>query len=120
MSVKINDGNIISITRGDDFFVPLFINCGKKVCPQNYHMQPYDALYVSVMEPNQPFDQGVIRQVITSDELARTEDGLYMLHFYSEDTENLLPGRYYLEIKLRLYNNNICTIVNKAKFYIYD
>ena len=43
-----------------------------------------------------------------------------MINISSDETEDLVPGLYYLEIKVKLTNGRVGTIFPRRKFYIYE
>ena len=66
--LTISNNGFISLTRGDSFTVPLFINRGTVFHPRRYYIadNPNAAVYLGVMEPNQPFERAIIRKKYTS------------------------------------------------------
>lgn len=111
----------IRLTRGDTFSMPIVINQGTNMVPIRYVLNEKDEVYFGVMEPNQPFEVALIRKKYTKADL--NEDGDVQLRLRHEDTVCLLPGKYYYQVKVRLYNNNIQeydvnTIIGKTPFYI--
>lgn len=118
MSVNISVNNIITITKGDYVCVPLFINIGTRLEMDNYTLKEGDIVYFSIMEPNQKFEEGVIRKTFNKNNL--DSKGLVNIKIESTETDKILPGRYYMEIKLKLASGAISTIVPKTKFYIYS
>ena len=114
---SISDNGIISLNRGDYFSVPLFINAGTVLEPIRYILEGDDKVYLSIMEGNQPFECGIIRKVFTKEDLNEYSDVNIILE--SNDTEKLLPGRYYYSIKL-VSEGIIDTIIPNKLFYIID
>ena len=82
----------ISINRGDTFEVPLFINNGTCFDPVRFYLNqhPNALVYMGVMEPNQRFEEAI------------NKCGDLIVKFKSTDTEYLLPGKYYYEVKVLL------------------
>ena len=117
MSSIANNG-IITIHRGDNIDYPIFINRGTKLQQIPYFLAPGDILYISICEANQPFNHGVIRKMLTSEDT----DIYNQVHFtiIPSDTENLKPGIYYYEIKLKLTNDKQTTIVPRQRFIILE
>ena len=112
-------GNLLfSMNQGDYFSYPLFINVGDMSEPIRYKLKKGDQVFVSLMSPGQLFEDGVVRKVLTKADLNKKGDP--MVKLLSEDTENVLPGLYYLEIRIKLRNGNVSTIMPKKKFYIYE
>lgn len=125
--IDLSRNGIIEVNRGDSFELPLFINQGTDITPIRYNMKNSNSeVYVGVMEPNQPFERAVIRKKYTKDDV--NENGDIIVKFSSNDTVCLLPGKYYYQIKIKLYNNydnnkddcNINTIVPMTQFIIVE
>lgn len=124
--VNIQNG-IITMNRGDTFYMPLRINYGDKFNPKYYTLDPEkDTIFFALEEYNQPFEFALIRKTYDANDL--DEEGNVIIQFSSENTQYLLPGEYYYEIKLRhLENVNqddekefIDTIVPRRKFIILE
>ena len=109
--------NIITISRGDSFEFPLFINIGTLLNPIKYNLVEHEnaKIYLGVMEPNQAFEQALIRQIYTKDDV--DENGNIIIKFFPSDTYLLNPGIYYYEIKLK-DGNAVTTVLPKTLFYI--
>lgn len=125
--IDLSRNGIIEVNRGDSFELPLFINQGTDITPVRYNMKNSNSeVYVGVMEPNQPFERAIIRKKYTKDDV--NENGDIVIKFSSNDTVCLLPGKYYYQIKIKLYNNydnnkedcNINTIVPMTQFIIVE
>lgn len=118
---SISNNNFICLTRGDTFIAPLFINAGNKMCPIRYKIlnHPKAEIYLGVMEPNQPFERATIRKMYNSGSKL-TKQGDIIIELRSTDTEYLLPGTYYYEVKVKLDDGNICTVVPKTEFLIME
>ena len=118
--VSINN-QIITMNRGDSFYIPLVINAGTKSLPDYYTITDKDTIYFAVEEPNQPFEFAIIRKTFGVEDLV---DGNVLIKLDSKDTECLLPGQYYYEIKIRHIEDEdkeyIDTIVPRRKFNIID
>lgn len=116
---NISRNGIISINRGDNFTINVFVNIGTVLEPMQYKLQGEDKLYFALCEPNQPFECALIRKVFTEENL--DADNNIDMNFIPEDTEHLLPGTYYYTIKLyRAAEDLVDTIINKTKFIIMD
>ena len=114
------NNKIITLVRGDSFKSPIIINAGTFLEPIHYTLTKDDTLYFALMEPNQSFENAILKKVYTSDS-EKNDDGDIYLIFSSSDTENLLPGVYYYTIKLATTINNkttVDTIVPNTQFYI--
>lgn len=106
--------NIFSVTRGDSFEVPIFINMGDKFRIKQYILRPNDKVYISIAEPNQPWEHSLIKKVLTIKDFNLRND--VILRLDPQDTEYVMPGKYYLEGKIRLGNGKVCTILPKRQF----
>ena len=122
---KISSNGIITLTHGDYATVPLFINAnkGNRYEPVRYILQDdvneRDKIYFAIMTPNTPFTKAEIRKIYTRADINAFGDVVITLN--PEDTENLLPGLYYYEVKLSIQKNNkeyIETIIGRRKFYL--
>lgn len=109
---------IIELNRGDTFEMPLFINIGTKFHYIRYIVSDNDTVYLSICEPNDRFEKGVIRKMYSRDDV--NENGDVVIKLTTEDTERIVPGCYYLEIKIKFANGDISTIVPRRKFYLYE
>ena len=92
---NITKNGIITVNRGDSFTISLPLNVGTPFNPEYYRLGEDDEVYFGLMEPNQPFEFALVRKIFTKDN--QTGDVLNM-SFRPEDTEKLLPGRYYYSI----------------------
>ena len=123
---NISNNGIITINRGDTFTLNVFVNLGTSLEPIQYYLQPEDKLYFALMEPNQPFEDALIRKVATSADML--ENGLVKITFSAEMTEYLLPGVYYYTVKLTRPEESsgqevsqlVDTIIGKTRFNILD
>lgn len=116
-----SNSSIITHTRGDTLSVPIFINMGTYTRPVRYSLIPGDILYFSLMEPNQYFENGILKKVY--DHTApKNMFGDTILYLKPEETEFLIPGTYYYEIKLRQFDHLghefVTTVTPKTLFYI--
>ena len=105
----ISNNGIVTFSRGDTISFPLFINVCTKINPVRYNLAKNDVVYVAIEEANQPWEFAVLKQKYTQDDL--NEYGDIVLKLKSEDTQCLLPGKYYYEVKLVKYK--IKTEVNE-------
>jgi len=90
--------NIISMDRGDFVRLPIFINANDEELPMRYILRSTDMIYFAIKEPNQPFEQAIVRKILTSDDLNFAGDAELILE--ESDTKDLVPGVYYYEIKV--------------------
>lgn len=120
---NVSRDGIITVNRGDSFEVPMFLNAGNSVNRVGYNLTERDAVYLGVMEPNQPFEFALIRKKYTIDDI--DSHGNLIIRFKPSDTACLLPGKYYYQIKLEIYRSDIDdydveTVVDKRLFYIQE
>lgn len=115
---------IITVNRGDSFRLPMVLNYGTNLEPMNYQMSQNSVVYFAVMEPNQPFEDALIRKKYTMDDV--DVDGNIVIKFRPQDTQCVLPGKYYYQVKLQRFNSNdpedyeVDTVVDKTLFYILE
>lgn len=114
----INRERIISIHRGDSFRIPLFINAGDKFHMVRYILSYDDEVCLSICEPDQEFERGILRHIYTKDDL--NSNGDVLVNIRPDETDDLVPGLYYLEIKVKLTDGKVTTIFPRRKFYIED
>ena len=121
--INISNNGFISMHRGDTFTVPLFINKGTKEDPVRLYMSqhPSAEVFLGVMEPNQPFEQALIKKRFTTSN-DFNQFGDLVVSFKDTDTLNILPGLYYYSIKARLeqYDHNInCELSDSNYVLVY-
>ena len=126
---------IITVNRGDSFRFPLTINFGSTLNPETYLLNEHDKVYFAVMEPNQPFECALIKKVFTSKDI--NENREIEISFKPKDTECVLPGKYYYQIKLQRFHKktdsegnelpywdmedyDVDTVVDKTQFFILE
>lgn len=97
---NISSNGIITLMRGDSFTTPIHINIGTQLSPVYYNLGPTDRLYFGLMEPNQAFEDAVLKKVFDFTS-PQDSDGNTLLMLKPTDTEKLLIGQYYYMIKLR-------------------
>ena len=115
---------IITVNRGDSFTLPLTLNHGTNLEPIQYRMDEQSFVYFGVMEPNEPFENALIRKKYTIDDV--DENGNILIRFRPQDTQCVLPGRYYYQVKLqRFYSEDpedydVDTVIDKTQFFILE
>ena len=107
----------IEVCRGDSFTINFPINLGSPIFPEYYTLQENDSVYFGLMEPNQDFEDALIRKMYTSN---NQNDSIISMSFEPTDTEELLPGKYYYSIKLQKANGEVYTLIPKTSFVIFD
>lgn len=123
--VTISNDNIITINRGDSFEFPLFINMGTLLNPIRYSIKnnPNSVVYFGVMEPNQCFENALIRQMYQGGENNNqyTEQGDLIIKLKPKDTMYIKPGKYYYQAILTddsEFLKGQTTIISETPFYI--
>lgn len=118
--IYISNNGFVRMTRGDSFDVPLFIDRGTMCAPVRFYIKdhPESTVYLGVMEPNQDFENAIIRKKYTSTSL-QNEYGDLIISFCPQDTQCLLPGKYYYSFKIQT-NTRVDTIIPKTEFFIMD
>ena len=119
MFVQIED-NYLKMNRGDSYTLPLIINEGTKLYFQQYQLRQFDKIYVGIMEHNQSFENALIRKVIT---ITSPTDkyGHPLFRLSPIDTEYLLTGKYFIEVKLVQQINGedvVTTILPLKEFFV--
>lgn len=119
--LTIDKHGIITVSKGDDFQLPLFINQGTETKPIRYVLAEKDLVQFRLMAPNQSFENAIIRKDYTYQDVNEHDD--VVVKFNREDTLLLLPGKYYYEIKIQLYDSEtqgykVNTISPKTEFFI--
>lgn len=118
-NTSISNNQIITINRGDTFNMSIPINGRKDIEIEDYIMTEYDRVYFAICEPHQHFEHGVVRKILTVDNL--DADGNIEISLIPSDTYYLLPGTYYYEIKLKIGEGEsaiVKTILPRRKLVI--
>lgn len=117
---NVSNNGIITLHRGDNFSIPLYINFGHQLDLIRYKLKENEKVFFALLEPNQPFEEALLKKTYTKDDLNKYND--VIIKITSEDTINLIPGTYYYEIKLESFEEDgskvISTIVPRTIFYI--
>ncbi len=117
--LDVSKNGIITLNRGDVFSLNVTVNAGSVLEPVIYPMEEGDKLYFALMEPRQPFEHALVRKVFTKED--QDEYGDVLMNFKAEDTEYLVPGKYYYTVKLfRAAGELVDTIISKTQFIIID
>ena len=119
MFVQIED-NYLKMNRGDTYQFPLVINEGTKLCFKQYQLRQFDKIYIGIMEPNQSFENALIRKVLTITSPCN-EYGHPIVTLEPKDTEYVLTGKYFIEIKLvqkDMGKDIVTTILPMREFFI--
>lgn len=118
--LKISNNGFITISRGEEFTLPLFINNGTKMRPARYYIQehPKDTIYLGVMEATQPFKNALIKKCYNADS-AVNEYGDLVVSFSKDDTLYLVPGKYYYEI-IRQDSKGCFEVISPATEFVIE
>ena len=124
--------NILEINRGETFRFNFNI-VNENSDNGAYKLQGNDALYFGLMDPNQMFEDALVKKKYTSADIDPEDPyGTILISLEPEDTIDLYPGKYYYMIKLKMdheeaddegnsiHIGDVITIINKTKFFIYD
>lgn len=121
---EITYNGIITVNRGDSFEMPLIINSGSTMNPVKFTLTNRTNVYFGVMEPNQPFECALIKKKYTLEDC--DEDGNIVVKFKPQDTQCVLPGKYYYQVKVQTFNSedpedyDVSTVIDKTQFYIQE
>lgn len=128
---NIANNGIITITRGDTFTTSIFINLGTELDPKQCVLGEDDRVFFAVCEPNQRFENAIIKKVLTREDLDKNNN--VIIDFKHDDTQYLLPGVYYYQVKCyfptgpidpetgeRAGDPEVHTIIPKTKFIIIE
>ena len=96
----------VCLNRGDDATITLHINEGSNLDPMQYKLKEEDTLYFAIEEPNQPFENAIVKKVIDLKNNLLDKNGNITFDIDSNDTLLLMPGLYYYEIKAKLYKGD--------------
>ena len=112
---------IVHLMRGDSFSMPIKVNVGTKLQPEYYSLGENDSLHFALCEPHQAFEDAVITKEFTKDS-KKDSNGHIILELESEETKDLLVGKYYYQIKLNTKTSDdkikVKTIVLPTQFFI--
>ena len=117
--LEITKNGIIRVNRGDNFELPIIINIGTQLLPIDYKFSENDILYLGIMEPNQLFEEAILKKKLTHADV--DSEGNMIAKFEPNDTVCLIPGLYYYQIKAKIYKEEkndyeIKTVCKKQQF----
>lgn len=112
----------INIYRGDSIQLEFLIDLrNNPIAPANYKLQESDKLYIGIMQPDQLFEDAIVKKILTN-ESPTNKHGDPILYLNPIDTEYLMPGTYYLMAKLvqvdEEKNNVVTTVIPTTIFNI--
>lgn len=114
----ITTNGTITLTRGDSAEFTVELNIGTTLNQKSIILEPTDKVYFGVTEPNQPFEDAIIRKTFKGeDHLNKTE---LVITLEPKDTCLLIPGVYYYSVKVVNENNFVKSVVDKKIFNIID
>lgn len=114
---QLTDEQMIYLSRGDSCSFTLSILNGNKLVHEYYTIEQGDKIYFAIMEPNQKFENALVKKVFTYDDI--DENGNIVIQINPQDTEFLKEGVYYYMIKFTSNNDsNVETIIEKTRFFI--
>lgn len=115
-----NKCSIINMFRGDSLDIPLDIRNGSAMNYEQYNLTDNDTIYFGLMEPNQKFEDAILKKVLTASDI--DENNNLIIKLKPTDTVDLLPGKYYYSIKMKHNNSendyDVYTIVKETEFWI--
>ena len=122
--IRIQPNYLITMNRGDTGVLEFNINLGTAVCQDIYDMKEGDFIYFGLLEPNQKWERAILKKTYSYEDYDQTLRSV-KVRFEPEDTEYLLPGTYYYQIKLfRPHEttddgyDHIDTIIDRTKITI--
>lgn len=114
----ITQNGTITLTRGDSAQFTVELNIGTSLNQRSIILEPTDKVYFGVTEPNQPFENAIIRKTFKGeDHLNETK---LVISLEPKDTSCLIPGTYYYSVKVVNDNNFVKSVVDKKIFNIID
>lgn len=114
---QVTDEQMIYLSRGDSCSFTLYVLSGNKLIHQYHRIEEGDKIYFAIMEPNQKFENALVKKVFTNEDA--DEDGNIIIKINPQDTEFLKEGVYYYMVKFTSNNDtNVETIIEKTRFFI--
>lgn len=116
------NNRIVTMHRGDTFSMSVDINFGTVFAPEYHSLSENETAYFAILECNQRFEDAIVKKVFKED--SSTSTG-FLVTLDSSDTEFLLSGEYYYEIKLKQIDPEteeevVTTIIPRRKFIILE
>lgn len=97
----------IYITRGDNGEFSLCLEVGNNMDSVEHTLKEGDNLYLGIEEPNQPFENAVVKKVINLSNSLLDKNKNLIVTLEPDDTICLMPGTYFYEIKGKFYKGNV-------------
>ena len=122
--MRIAPNYIITMNRGDTAVIPLELNLGSAAYPEYYELKDGDFVYFALLEANQKWENAILKKTLSLEDYD-SQLHIVNIRFEPEDTEYLLPGNYYYQIKLFRSADNtedkfdhVDTIIDRTRFTI--
>lgn len=113
-----NSKNIIKMSRGDTAVFVFKLNLGTTSCPDIYELKSDDKVYFGVTEVHKPFEDGLIKKVISFEDAENLSEVSVKLN--PEDTIFVLPGEYSYSLKLLTADGDVTTLIDRKEFILID
>lgn len=114
----ITQNGTITLTRGDSAEFIVELNVGTTLNQKSIILEPTDKVYFGVTEPNQPFENAIIRKTFKGED--HLDETNLVIYLEPKDTCCLIPGTYYYSVKVVSENNFVKSVVDKKIFNIID
>lgn len=119
--VNVSNDWIISMNRGDSVEAALPIMLCGNASPIEGPILETDEFFVGITEPHQPFEHAIVKKKSLGSDVV---DGNLVLRLEPRDTELLLPGLYYYEVKMRRVSDGeteeVLTVIPKKRIFILE
>lgn len=121
----ISSNGIIQMNRGDSCTFNIELNAGSTTNPDIVKLtNKYDSVYFGIIEPKKKFEGAIVRKTFNINDI--NEDGTIAVKLEPKDTQLLVPGIYYYEVKVELIDirvrgkTTVYTVVPRTKFIIME
>jgi hypothetical protein len=112
---------IITHHRGDTLSTPIYIYSDNHLDRTPYTLKETDVLYLGIMEPNQKFEDAIVRKTLKSD-CEKDTLGNPILKLDPIDTVKLSSGNYYYSLKLKSIDTDgtavVKTLISPTIFWL--
>ena len=122
---NISKNGIVTLTKGDTFQLPLFINSGTEFDPVAFDFQEGDQVLLRLMRANESFNDAVLKKTFVyggeNEDSYLDDKGNVVFKFSYYDTYWIKYGIYFYEAKVIYTRDNeekIWTFSPRNKFYI--
>lgn len=113
---------LITVHRGDTFNLPLSLNVGTPLNISNFGMQQGDVARLRLFVANEPWEDYVLSKDATIENVTIENEIEYVTFSFNErDTQHIIAGEYYYELKVLSTRDNvdyITTVIPRRKFVI--